>query len=113
MKRKVALLQSLAERLGRLPGLLVADGGPNILVAEQFLDLPKIFSHVVEEDGGRAVAQPVGGDLPTPIARQAARSRRLNARLENGSPEYPAKTNCDPAKAIPPGARILLPLKLS
>jgi hypothetical protein len=39
MKRKVALLQSLAERLGRLPGLLVADvgvadGGPNILVAE-------------------------------------------------------------------------------
>ena len=50
---------------------------------------------------------------PTPSARHAARSRRLNARLENGSPEYPANTNCDPAKAIPPGTRIRRPLKPS
>jgi MerR family regulatory protein len=39
---------------------------------------------------------------PIPSALQAARSRRLNARFENGSPEYPANTNCDAAKAIPP-----------
>jgi hypothetical protein len=40
---------------------------------------------------------------PTPRALHAPRSRRLNARLENGAPEYPANTNGDPAKAIPPG----------
>ena len=50
---------------------------------------------------------------PTPIALHAARNRRLKARLEKGAPEYPANTNCDPAKAIPPRARILLPLNLS
>jgi hypothetical protein len=36
--------------------------------------------------------------------------RKLNARLENGAPEYPANTNCDAAKAIPPGAMIRRPL---
>ena len=30
---------------------------------------------------------------PTPRALQAARSRKLNARLQNGAPEYPANTN--------------------
>jgi len=43
---------------------------------------------------------------PTPRALQAARSRELNVRLENGAPEYPANTNCDAPKAIPPGAMI-------
>jgi hypothetical protein len=47
-----ALLQSLTERLGSFPGLLVADvrvahGSANILMAEQF---PQILSHVVEKD---------------------------------------------------------------
>jgi len=50
---------------------------------------------------------------PTPRALHVARSRRLNARLENGSPEYPANTNCEAAKLIPPGARIRRPLKPS
>jgi hypothetical protein len=50
---------------------------------------------------------------PTPRALQAARSRKLNARLENGAPEYPANTNCDAAKAIPPGAMIRRPLNFS
>jgi hypothetical protein len=31
----------------------------------------------------------------------------LNARLENVAPEYPANTNCDAAKAIPPGAMMV------
>ena len=35
---------------------------------------------------------------PTPSARHAARSRKLNARLENGSPEYPAKTWSEAAR---------------
>ena len=39
---------------------------------------------------------------PTPRALQAARNRKLNVRLENGASEYPANTNCDAAKAIPP-----------
>jgi hypothetical protein len=50
---------------------------------------------------------------PTPSALHAERSRRLKARFENGAPEYPANTNCDPAKAIPPGARMRRPLKPS
>ena len=55
-------LQSPAERLRRLPGLLIADmgvahGGADILVAEQLLDFPQILSHMVEEDRGRAMAQ--------------------------------------------------------
>ena len=41
---------------------------------------------------------------PTPRALQAARSRKLNARLENGAPEYPANTNCDAAKADSAGS---------
>ena len=82
-------------------------------MAEQFLDFPQILSHLVEEDRGRGVAQPMRGDLPYPRALQAARSRKLNARLENGAPEYPANTNCDPAKFISPGARIRRPLKPS
>jgi len=63
--------QSLAERLRRLAGLLIADvgialGGANILVAEQLLDFPQILSYVVEQDRGRAVAQSVCCDLPHP-----------------------------------------------
>jgi hypothetical protein len=91
----------------------IAHGRADILVAEQFLDFPQILSHLVEEDRGRGVAQPMRGDLPTPRALQAARSRKLNARLENGAPEYPANTNCDAAKAIPPGAMIRRPLNFS
>jgi type II restriction enzyme len=34
------------------------------------------------------------------MALHAARSRKLNARLENGAPEYPANTNCDPVAAL-------------
>ena len=57
-------LQSPTERLSRLPGLFVADvaiahGGADISVAEQLMDFPQILSYVVEQDRGRAVAQPV------------------------------------------------------
>jgi hypothetical protein len=38
--------------------------------------------------------------FPTLSALQVARSRKLNARFENGSPEYPANTNSNPTKAI-------------
>jgi hypothetical protein len=111
-------LQSVAKGFCRLPCLFiadmgVADRGADILVAEELLDLAKILSHMVEQDCGRGMPQPCAVISPTPSARQAARSRRLNARLENGAPEYPANTNSDPAKTIPPEARILLPLKLS
>src|SRR6478672_4213160 len=63
--------QNLAQRLRRLPGLLIADmgvahGGADILVAEQLLDFAQILSHVVKQDRRRAVAQPVGGDLSHP-----------------------------------------------
>ena len=42
-----------------------------------------------------------------------ARIRKLKARFENGSHEFPANTNCDPAKAMPPGAKIRRALKPS
>jgi hypothetical protein len=64
-------LQSVTERLRRLPCLFIADmgiahGRADILVAEQFLDFPQILSHVVEEDRRRAVAQSVRGNLTHP-----------------------------------------------
>jgi hypothetical protein len=48
----------------------IAHGRPDILVAEQFLDFPQILSHLVEEDRGRGVAQPMRGDLPYPNTRK-------------------------------------------
>jgi hypothetical protein len=71
-------LQSLAERLRRLPGLFVADvsmayGGADVFVAEELLDFTKVLSDVPEEDFGRRMAQTVSGNLrPPPIALQAA-----------------------------------------
>ena len=64
-------LQSVTERFRRLPCLFIADmgiahGRADILVAEQLLDFPQILSHLVEEDRGRGVAQPMRGDLPYP-----------------------------------------------
>jgi hypothetical protein len=52
------LLQSVTERLRRLPCLFIADmgiahGRADILVAEQFLDFPQILPHLVEKDRGR------------------------------------------------------------
>jgi hypothetical protein len=81
------------------------------LYRSSFLDFPQILSHVVEEVVAALWRKPCAVISPTPSALHAARSRRLNARLENGSPEYPANTNCDPAKAIPPGATIRRSLK--
>jgi hypothetical protein len=112
-------LQSVTERFRGLPSLLiadvgVADRGADILVAKhaarnrrQFLDFPQILSHVIEQNCRRGMPQPVRGDLPHP------EGFALNARLENGAPEYPANTNSAPAKAIPPGARMRRPLKRS
>jgi hypothetical protein len=113
-----ASLQSLAERFRRLPGLFVADmgiahGRADILVAEQFLDFPQILSHLVEEDRGRGVAQPMRCDLPDPEGSTGGPQPQVEPRLENGAPEYPANTNCNPAKFIPPGAMIRRPLNSS
>ena len=90
--RRIVSLQSVSERFRRLPCLFIADmgiahGRADILVAEQFLDFPQILSHLVKEDRCRAVPYPWAVISPTPRALHVARSRRLNARLENGSPE--------------------------
>ena len=63
--------EGLAERIRRLPGLFIAKVGiahcrADILVAEELLDFPQILSHVVEQDCGRGVPEPMGGDLPHP-----------------------------------------------
>jgi len=86
----------------RLPGPARSRRGEahrraKILVAEELLNLSKILYHMVEDRRG-ATAQSVSGDLPTPRALQTPRRRKLNDRLENGSPGYPANTNCDAAK---------------
>jgi len=64
-------LQNLTESLRGLPGLFAADvgiahRGADILVAEKFLDFPKILPHMIEQDYGRRMPQSVGGDLPHP-----------------------------------------------
>ena len=56
--RRSVSLQSVTERFRRLPCLFIADmgiahGRADILVAEQFLDLPQVLSHVVKEDRRR------------------------------------------------------------
>jgi hypothetical protein len=61
----------LAQRLCRFPGLLVADVGvadrrAYVFVAQQLLDFAQVLSHVVEEDCGHGMPQPVSGDLPHP-----------------------------------------------
>ena len=110
--------QNLAERLRRLPGLLIADvgvahGGADIFLAEQLLDFAKSFPTWLSRIVAALWRSPWAVISPTPRALQAARSRKLNARFENGAPEYPANTNCEAAKAIPPGAKIRRPLKFS
>ena len=54
------------------------------------------------------------GDLPRPEGF----ARRSQPQIErpvgkNGAPEYPANTNCEAAKPIPPEAKIRRPLKVS
>ena len=85
------------------PGMTTA--GADILAGEQLLDFPQILARVVEEYRGRAVAQPIAVISP-PRGLPAARSRKLNARLEDAAPEYPANKNSDAAKAIPPWQRM-------
>ena len=69
----------------------IAHGRADIFVPEELLDFPQILSHVVEQDRGRAVwRNPCAVISPTPSFLHATRSRKLNARLENGAPEYPA-----------------------
>ncbi len=89
-------LQSVTERFRRLPCLFIADmgiahGRADILVAEQFLDFPQILSHLVEEDRGRGVAQPMRGDLPYPEGSTGGPQPQIERPgWENGAPEYPA-----------------------
>jgi hypothetical protein len=61
------LVQNLAERFGRLPGLLItdvgiSDSGADVFVSEELLNFPQILSYVVKEDRGRAVAQKMSGN---------------------------------------------------
>ena len=111
-------LQNPTQCLRRLPCLFVAhvgvaDRGADIVVAEEFLDLPKIFPTWLRRMVAALCRSPWAVISPTPRALHAARSRGLNARLENGSPENPANTNCDQGKAIPPWSIIRRPLKFS
>src|SRR5262245_56413941 len=50
----------------------------------------KSFSTWLRRIVGAECRSPWAVICPTPRALQAARSRKLNARLENGTPEYPA-----------------------
>jgi len=79
----------------------IADGSAVVFVAEELFDSRKSFPTWL-----RSIVAAVWRNLsavisPTPMALQAARSRRLNARLENGVPEYPANRNSDSAKMDP------------
>jgi hypothetical protein len=68
----------------------IAHGRADILVAEQFLDFPQILSHLVEEDRGRGVAQPMRGDLPYPEGSTGGPQPQIERAVgKNGAPEYP------------------------
>ena len=58
----------------------IAHGGADILVAEQFLDFSQILSHLVEEDRGRGVAQPMRGDLPYPEGSTGGEDTKRNLK---------------------------------
>ena len=59
-----------------------------LLPKPQFLDFPQILSMWLSKIVAALWRSPWAVICPTPSALQAARSRRLNARLENGAPEY-------------------------
>jgi hypothetical protein len=88
----------------------IAHGRADILVVEQFLDFPQILSHLVEQDRDRGVAQPMRGDLPYPEGSTGRPQPQIERPVAKRSPEYPANTNWETAKAIPPGAMIRRPL---
>ena len=66
----------------------VADRGADIFVAEQLLDFPQTLSHVVEQNGGRAMPQPMGCDLPHPNRSARRPEPKVESPVENGAPEY-------------------------
>ena len=68
----------------------VANRGADVLVAEQLLDFPQILSHVVKKDCGRAVPQPVRGDLPHPEAFASGPKPQIESPVrERSSPNIP------------------------
>ena len=68
---------------------------------------------VSEEDRGRGMTQPMRGDLPYPEGSTGGPQPQIERPAGNGAPEYLVNTNCDAAKAIPPGAWIRRPLNFS
>jgi hypothetical protein len=69
-------------------------------MTDELLDLSSNPFPVVQQDRRCGVAQPVGLlSPPTPSALHVARSRRLNARLENGAP-IPDKQTVIPPRPL-------------
>ena len=102
--------QNLAQRLRRLPGLLIADvgvahGGADIFVAEQLLDFAQILSHVVKQDRRRAVAQPVGGDLSHPEGSASGTQPQIERPIGERSPRIPCKHKLRGREGDPAGSQ--------
>ena len=98
--------QSQTQRLRRLPGLAVANvgvanGGADVLMPERLVNFPEILPHVIKRDRGRAMAQPMGGDLPTPERSTRCPEPQVERAVGKRRARIPANTNCDPAKATP------------
>ena len=102
----------------RLPCLFIADmgiahGRADILVAEQFLDFPQILSHLVEEDRGRGVAQPMRGDLPYPEGSTGGPQPQIERPVGKRRARISCKHKLRSREGDPPGARMRRPLKRS
>jgi hypothetical protein len=82
-------------------------------MAEELLDFPQILSNLIKKDRRGAMVEPVGGNLPYPDLSAGSSQAQIECAIGNWFAVYPANTNCDPANAIPPGARILFALKPS
>ena len=106
-------LQSLAERLHGLPGLLIADvgiahGGAIVPVAEELLDFPQIFSHLVKQNCGRTVAQPMRGDLPHPERSASGPQPQVESPVRERCPRIPggaspSRSERSPSESLPEG----------
>ena len=93
------------------PDMGIAHGRADILVAEQFLDFPQILSHLVEEDCGRGVAQPMRGDLPYPEGSTGGPQPQIERPIGKRRARIPRKHKLRRGKRDPSGGHDLAALK--
>ena len=83
----------------------IAHGGADILVAKEFLDFPQILAHVVKEDCGRGVAQPMRGDLPHPERSASRPQAKVERPVRERRSRIPRKHKLRSGEGDPAGGQ--------